>query len=94
MTGLILGIAYAVARERADRTLQDPGDAEHYLKTAELGVIPLGKLDEPLSGRMEGVADVMDSHEGDAGVAPAAGVELQTYNSRVHRRLRNLSARR
>ncbi len=93
MTGLILGIAYAVARERADRTLQDPGDAEHYLKVAELGVIPLGKLDEPLSGRLEGVADVMGQESGDsmgthrstdpAGAAPSAGVELQTYNSRT-----------
>ncbi len=50
--GVLLGIAYAVSRERADRTLQDPGDAEHYLKIPELGIIPVGKLDEvPLTTR-------------------------------------------
>jgi capsular exopolysaccharide synthesis family protein len=86
LTGLFLGIAYSVARERADRTLQDPGDAEHYLKVIELGVIPLGKLDEPVSGRLEGVADVMDSRRdsgGPEGAAPVAGVELQMHNSRT-----------
>jgi capsular exopolysaccharide synthesis family protein len=83
LTGLAIGIVYAVARERSDRTLQDPGDAEHYLKVAELGVIPLGKLDEPLSGRLEGVADVMDSQQSEGSAAPSAGVELQTYNSRT-----------
>jgi succinoglycan biosynthesis transport protein ExoP len=85
LTGLILGVAYAVSRERADRTLQDPGDAEHYLKVAELGVIPLGRLDEPISSRLEGVADVMGHESGNGGssAAPSSGVELQMHNSRT-----------
>ncbi len=80
LTGLVLGIAYAVSRERADRTLQDPGDAEHYLRIPELGVIPMGKLDEPLTVR-PGEASAADIaiH----GSAPTAGVELITHNSRT-----------
>ena len=38
--GLILGILFVLVRERADRSLQQPGDAAHYLNLAELGVIP------------------------------------------------------
>jgi capsular exopolysaccharide synthesis family protein len=73
LTGLTLGVAYAVSRERADRTLQDPGDAEHYLKIPELGIIPVGKMDEPLTTRpVEAAA-----------AAPTAGVELITHNSRT-----------
>jgi len=49
LTGLCLGIAFAVFRERADRTIQDPGDAEFYLKIPELGVVPLGNISEALS---------------------------------------------
>jgi succinoglycan biosynthesis transport protein ExoP len=76
LAGLCLGIAFAVSRERSDRTLQDPGDAEHYLQVPELGVVPLGRLDEPLSSRME-----ESLVPGSA--APAAGVELMTWNSRT-----------
>ena len=79
LTGLVLGIAYAVARERADRTLQDPGDAEHYLKIPELGVIPLGKIDEPLTVRPIETAESVAVN----GSAPTAGVELITHNSRT-----------
>lgn len=78
-TGLLLGIGYAVFRERADRTLQDPGDAEHYLKIPELGVIPLGKLDEPLTVRAAETSETALVE----GVAPTAGVELITHNSRT-----------
>jgi succinoglycan biosynthesis transport protein ExoP len=78
LAGLTLGIAYAVSRERADRTLQDPGDAEHYLKIPELGIIPVGKLDEPLTTRpVEAAAGAAN------GNAPTAGVELITHNSRT-----------
>ncbi len=38
--GLVLGVAFAVFRERADRTLQDPGDIPYYLSLPELGVVP------------------------------------------------------
>lgn len=40
--GLVAGVGLVVVRERADRTLQDPGDVAHYLSVPELGVIPVG----------------------------------------------------
>src|SRR5439155_5066068 len=40
-------IGFAIFRERADRTLQDPGDPSFYLKLPELGVIPAKGLDGP-----------------------------------------------
>jgi succinoglycan biosynthesis transport protein ExoP len=40
LAGLFLGVAFIVIRERADRTLQEPGDAAFYLNLPELGVIP------------------------------------------------------
>jgi succinoglycan biosynthesis transport protein ExoP len=38
--GLVLGILFVLVRERADRSLQQPGDAALYLNLPELGVIP------------------------------------------------------
>ncbi len=45
--GVILGIAFSVLRERADRTIQDPGDVSFYLRIPELGVVPIGSLADP-----------------------------------------------
>jgi polysaccharide biosynthesis transport protein len=78
LTGLCLGIGYAVSRERADRTLQDPGDAPYYLKLPELGVIPTGKLEEALLGRATEV--IMNA--GEQPVGPG-GLELSTWNSKT-----------
>jgi len=44
--GSVLGMAFAVVRERADRTLQDPGDVAYYLGLPELGVVPTVDLME------------------------------------------------
>jgi capsular exopolysaccharide synthesis family protein len=38
--GLFAGVVFVVMRERADRTLQDPGDPAYYLNLPELGVVP------------------------------------------------------
>src|SRR5437899_12191104 len=38
--GLILGVLFVLVRERADRSLQQPGDVGQYLSLPELGVIP------------------------------------------------------
>jgi capsular exopolysaccharide synthesis family protein len=43
LTGLCAGVLIVVLRERADRTLQDPGDPAYYLSLAELGVVPVGE---------------------------------------------------
>jgi capsular exopolysaccharide synthesis family protein len=40
LAGLFAGVAFVVMRERANRTLQAPGDAQFYLNLPELGVIP------------------------------------------------------
>jgi len=40
LAGVFFGVAYVVMRERGDRTLQAPGDAQFYLNIPELGVIP------------------------------------------------------
>ncbi|MGD0013246.1 MAG: polysaccharide biosynthesis tyrosine autokinase [Bryobacteraceae bacterium] len=40
LAGLAAGVAFVVLRDRADRTLQEPGDAAFYLNVSELGVIP------------------------------------------------------
>src|SRR5258708_12513407 len=42
ISGIFLGVVLVVLRERADRTLQDPGDPAYYLGLPELGVVPLG----------------------------------------------------
>jgi succinoglycan biosynthesis transport protein ExoP len=49
--GLIVGVVFAVLRERADRTLQDPGDVSYYLGVPELGVVPVGELFDPARPR-------------------------------------------
>ncbi|MCU1275007.1 MAG: lipopolysaccharide biosynthesis, partial [Bryobacterales bacterium] len=45
LAGFFVGAAFFLMREKADRTLQQPGDAPAYLRLPELGVIPAAKLD-------------------------------------------------
>jgi capsular exopolysaccharide synthesis family protein len=40
LAGAFLGMAFVVMRERADKTLQQPGEVALWLDTTELGVIP------------------------------------------------------
>jgi capsular exopolysaccharide synthesis family protein len=40
LTGIFLGVVLVVFLERADRTIQEPGDAPFYLGVPELGIIP------------------------------------------------------
>lgn len=49
--GLVLGVLFVLVRERADRSLQQPGDATQYLNLPELGVIP---SDRSSSARLYG----------------------------------------
>lgn len=49
--GLILGIAFAFIRERADRTIQLPGEVFQYLNVIEHAVIPSGDI-EAIGRRM------------------------------------------
>ena len=42
--GLIVGILFVLVRERADRSLQQPGDSAYFLDLPELGVIPSDRI--------------------------------------------------
>lgn len=53
LSGLCLGVGFAVMRERADRTLQDPGDPAYYLGLPELGIVPVGQLEITAAGLKE-----------------------------------------
>ncbi len=46
LTGIFLGAAFIVMRDRADRTIQQPGDSSVYLNVPELGIIPSGGMDK------------------------------------------------
>jgi capsular exopolysaccharide synthesis family protein len=50
LVGFFLGLGFIVLRDRADRTIQEPGDAAFYLGVPELGLIPSAVAD-PLRGR-------------------------------------------
>ena len=43
--GLVAGMAFVFMRERVDRSIQSPGDAQAYLNLPEFGVIPSSQAD-------------------------------------------------
>src|SRR5207248_7112770 len=45
LAGIFLAIAYIIVCERADCSIQQPGDTPLYLSLPELGVIPIGEAD-------------------------------------------------
>jgi capsular exopolysaccharide synthesis family protein len=45
LAGICLGVTLVVLRERADRTLHDPGDIAYYLHLPELGVVPTANIE-------------------------------------------------
>lgn len=40
LAGLLLGVAIVIVRERANRTIQQPGDGPYWMNVPELGIIP------------------------------------------------------
>lgn len=46
-SGALLGFGFVLLRERIDRRISGPGDAQIYLDLPELGVIPLDELSVP-----------------------------------------------
>ena len=46
-SGMLLGFGFVLLRERIDRRISDPGDAQVYLDLPELGVMPLDGADVP-----------------------------------------------
>jgi capsular exopolysaccharide synthesis family protein len=87
LLGLFAGIAVVLVRERADRTLQQPGDAQFWTDLPELGVIPAAKF-EGGKGLYGGYARVKMVEQADSPggkVAAALGrsrssVELITWD--------------
>lgn len=45
LAGLFLGVAFVIVRERADRSIQAPGEMAQYVDAPELGIIPSASLD-------------------------------------------------
>jgi polysaccharide biosynthesis transport protein len=43
LSGLLLGAVFVIARENADSSLQNPGDAALWLSVPELGIVPSAK---------------------------------------------------
>jgi succinoglycan biosynthesis transport protein ExoP len=83
LAGLCLGVVMVVLRERADRTLQDPGDPAYYLNLPELGVVPVGQLlGAPGTKRLPGQV----AAAGENGKSPGPGVdervELVSWNQK------------
>ena len=45
LAGMFLGVAFVIVRERADRSIQAPGEVSQYMDAPELGIIPSATLD-------------------------------------------------
>ena len=76
--GFILGVLFVLVRERADRSLQQPGDAAHFLNVPELGVIP--------SDTAGSAARLYSGRESSTSIIPSASdfedVALATFKRR------------
>lgn len=75
LAGCVLGIAAVVLRDRADRTIQQPGDIQYWTNLNELGAIPSAASE--FASRVYGARKASDSDEGES-----AGVELMTWSRR------------
>jgi capsular exopolysaccharide synthesis family protein len=45
LSGIFIGVVFIVMRERADRTIREPGEAQYFLDLSELGIIPSADSD-------------------------------------------------
>jgi capsular exopolysaccharide synthesis family protein len=85
LTGIFVGAAFIVIRDRADRTIQQPGDANFHLNLPELGIIPSGLLDKPRRGALDKIRRRNIAAGSDASAAGGTsengspGVELITW---------------
>ena len=43
LTGVFLGAAFVIMQERADRSIQEPGETQFFLNLPELGIVPAEK---------------------------------------------------
>ena len=75
LAGIIFGIAGVIMRDRADRTIQQPGDIQYWTTLTELGAIPSAASE--FANRVYGARRGNDEAE-----AAPSGVELMTWNRR------------
>jgi polysaccharide biosynthesis transport protein len=61
LAGILFGIAFVVFIERADRTIQEPGDTAFYLGVPELGIIPCASVDPTRSRKTLSIASQLAS---------------------------------
>lgn len=52
LSGIFLGVVFIVMRERADRTIGEPGEAQLFLDLSELGIIPSADSDPTRKRRL------------------------------------------
>ena len=69
--GLLLGVAFVIVSERADRTLRQPGDVANYLRVPELGVIPSAAAEPGSRSRGRRKKPVVNGAVGPAGLLTA-----------------------
>src|SRR5216684_3972034 len=84
LTGLFLGAAFIVMRERADRSIQQPGDSPFFLNLPELGIIPSSQADPSIrrTARTLRAASRFVSTPGSSVISPSSledRVELVTW---------------
>jgi capsular exopolysaccharide synthesis family protein len=81
--GAVLGVTFSVMRERADRTLQDPGDVSYYLGVPELGVVPIGEtVDAPPPRRLKTAAALALQSGNGAELRPRGKLELISWDEK------------
>lgn len=80
LAGLCIGVVIVVLRERADRTLQDPGDAAYYLNLAELGVVPVAELLDARTGKRPPGQTVLRIENGKAPTAEPADDRIEVVS--------------
>jgi capsular exopolysaccharide synthesis family protein len=78
MGGFVLSICAVVIKERADRTLQQPGDVKQWLELAELGTIPSALVE----GRKALYGRYMAPSLGEEPIALSGNVELVTFQKK------------
>ncbi len=80
LSGLVLGAAFVVMQERADRSIQDPGETQIFLNLPELGVIPADDTGTRFRLRFAGskkvTADAVNGGKNGQGCEPLANSHL------------------
>ncbi|MGH9593404.1 MAG: GumC family protein, partial [Bryobacteraceae bacterium] len=88
LSGVLLGAALVVLQERADRSIQEPGETQFFLNLPELGVVPAEdarRLHLPYGAASPaGVKEQIAAPEGDPSPFPASPsrIELTTWQRR------------